>query len=71
MDGNNSLKRTCSAASQDDRVYLSDYFLTREEVDVFKDEVKSKQKSKDLIVEFSDESDTEVCNFYIRSLFTH
>lgn len=41
IDGNNSAKRFMSAGLQDDREFHSDYFLTREEVDRFKDEVKS------------------------------
>lgn len=44
VDGNNSAKRFMSAALQDDRDFKSDYFLTREQVDVFKDEVKSRSK---------------------------
>lgn len=40
MDGNNSLKRVAGAGVADDRVFSSDYFLSREEVDQFKDEVK-------------------------------
>lgn len=42
VDGNNSAKRFMSAALQDDGDFKSDYFLTREEVDVFKNEVKSR-----------------------------
>lgn len=42
VDGNNSAKRFMSAALQDDRDFKTDYFLTREQVDIFKDEVKSR-----------------------------
>ena len=39
VDGNNSAKRLLSAATVDDRSFKSDYFLPREQVNVFKDEV--------------------------------
>lgn len=42
MDGNNSAKRFASAGLQDMRVFESDYFLSPEEVDVFKDEVSGR-----------------------------
>lgn len=41
MDSNNLAKRLLSAGRADDRDFDSDYFLTREEVDHFKDEVKN------------------------------
>ncbi|TDL13896.1 hypothetical protein BD410DRAFT_691017, partial [Rickenella mellea] len=49
MDGNNSLKRTdASLRSGEERMDLrmarSDYWLSPEEVDIFKDEVKSRSK---------------------------
>lgn len=47
IDGNNSAKRFMNAALQDDRTFKSDYFLTREEVDIFKDEVKSRPAPPD------------------------
>ncbi|KZT26423.1 hypothetical protein NEOLEDRAFT_1198259 [Neolentinus lepideus HHB14362 ss-1] len=40
MDGNNSLKRLKNTGLADDRSFHSSYFLTREQVDKFKDEVK-------------------------------
>ncbi|KAI0640945.1 hypothetical protein C8Q79DRAFT_1014781 [Trametes meyenii] len=40
MDGNNSAKRVASAGAQDRRNFQSDYFLPRDVVDRFKDEVK-------------------------------
>lgn len=42
MDGNNSAKRIARAGAEDERAFHSDYFLSREEVDRFKDEVKRK-----------------------------
>ena len=54
MDGNNSAKRLLSAGRADDREFDSDYFLSREEVDVFKDEVKSCKKTTDKILEEED-----------------
>ncbi|EIW77818.1 hypothetical protein CONPUDRAFT_61444, partial [Coniophora puteana RWD-64-598 SS2] len=39
-DGNNSARRTESAGSADQRIFKSDYFLSREEVDTFKNEVR-------------------------------
>ncbi|KAG8700478.1 hypothetical protein FRC08_004676 [Ceratobasidium sp. 394] len=49
-DGNDSLKRCARAGSADQREYESDYYISPEEVDRFKDEVansrRGKQKSK-------------------------
>ncbi|KAH9849711.1 hypothetical protein C2E23DRAFT_736739 [Lenzites betulinus] len=42
MDGNNSAKRVASAGAQDKRIFKSSYFLSREVVDQFKDEVKKR-----------------------------
>lgn len=39
MDGNNSAKRFASAALQDDREFISDYFLPWDQVEEFKNEV--------------------------------
>lgn len=58
IDGNNSAKRFMNAALQDDREFKSDYFLTREQVDVFKDEVKSRPLPSD--DEGDDEEDERV-----------
>ena len=54
MDGNNLAKRLLSAGRADDRDFDSNYFLTREEVDHFKDEVKSCRKTTDEILEEDD-----------------
>ncbi|CAE6535277.1 unnamed protein product, partial [Rhizoctonia solani] len=54
-DGNNSLKRCSRAAMVDKRQYKSEYYITRPEVDAFKNEVKSSQKSQ----EDSDSSECE------------
>jgi len=40
MDGNNSVKRIASVGAQDAQVFNSEYFLSHEQVDCFKDEVK-------------------------------
>ncbi|EIW79823.1 hypothetical protein CONPUDRAFT_155220 [Coniophora puteana RWD-64-598 SS2] len=40
-DGNNSARRMESAGSADRRVFNSDYFILREDVDTYKDEVRS------------------------------
>ncbi|KZV95496.1 hypothetical protein EXIGLDRAFT_581101, partial [Exidia glandulosa HHB12029] len=40
MDGNGSLKRHANAGSADPRVFQSDYLLSAEQVDVYKDEVR-------------------------------
>lgn len=40
MDGNNSAKRVASAGTADVRNFNSDYFMSRAEVDRFRDEVK-------------------------------
>jgi hypothetical protein len=42
QDGNNSVKRAATAGTADPRVFNSDYFLSREQVDLYKDEVKSR-----------------------------
>ncbi|TFY75440.1 hypothetical protein EWM64_g8573 [Hericium alpestre] len=42
MDGNNSAKRIRNAGREDERVFDSSYFLSREQVNKFKDEVKHK-----------------------------
>ena len=42
LDGNNSAKRVLSAGTEDARAFNSTYFLSRQEVDRFKDEVKRK-----------------------------
>lgn len=39
MDGNNSAKQLFSAGRSDDHDFSSDYFLSHDEVDVFKDKV--------------------------------
>ncbi|KAI0818788.1 hypothetical protein BC629DRAFT_1588119 [Irpex lacteus] len=44
MDGNNSAKRVASAGLVDLADFHSDYFLSREEVDRFKDEVKGRKR---------------------------
>ncbi|KAI0083017.1 hypothetical protein BDY19DRAFT_981236 [Irpex rosettiformis] len=44
MDGNNSAKRVASAGLVDFGQFDSDYFLSREEVDRFKDEVKGRKR---------------------------
>lgn len=59
IDGNNSAKRFISAALQDDRDFESDYFLTREEVDKFKDEVK--RRSEDADDDDDDDDYVRVC----------
>jgi hypothetical protein len=52
MDGNNSLRRVDAALTkatdvlQDSRTARTDYWLSREQVDVYKDEVKAKTKKK-------------------------
>lgn len=56
MDGNNSAKCLLSAGKSDDREFTSDYFLSREEVDVFKDEVVTGKKSGDADEEEEDDS---------------
>ncbi|KAG1870301.1 hypothetical protein F4604DRAFT_1881242 [Suillus subluteus] len=43
QDGNNSSKRIASVGSVDEREFTSTYFLSREDVDKFKDEVKHRQ----------------------------
>lgn len=43
MDGNNSVKRLLSAAQADERVFESDYFLSRDEVEEYKDETQSRR----------------------------
>lgn len=43
QDGNNSLKRVASVANADNRQFHSSYFLSRHDVDVFKNEVKHRQ----------------------------
>ncbi|KAI0083766.1 hypothetical protein BDY19DRAFT_998324 [Irpex rosettiformis] len=45
MDGNNSAKRVASAGMVDFSQFHSDYFLPREEVDRFKDEVKGRKRT--------------------------
>ncbi|KAI0083349.1 hypothetical protein BDY19DRAFT_987928 [Irpex rosettiformis] len=44
MDGNNSAKRVASAGLVDFSTFESDYFLSRDEVDRFKDEVKGRKR---------------------------
>lgn len=56
MDGNNSLKQmdevVCHGAqSKDKRKARMDYWQTRDEVDVYKDEVKARAKAKVLILD--------------------
>jgi hypothetical protein len=56
MDGNNSLKRMDEvvrhgAQSKDKRKARTDYWQTRDEVDVYKDEVKARAKAKVLILD--------------------
>ncbi|OCH91902.1 hypothetical protein OBBRIDRAFT_727825, partial [Obba rivulosa] len=46
IDGNNSAKRVASAGAEDERHFNSDYFMSRDEVDRFKDEVKRKAAAK-------------------------
>lgn len=53
MDGNNSAKRFASAGLEDMRVFESDYFLSPEEVDVFKDEVSGRMDAISPTVCFS------------------
>lgn len=43
MDGNNSAKRLAAAGHADKRVFKSDFFLTPDEVDVFRHEVKARK----------------------------
>lgn len=40
LDGNNSMKRYISAGTRHDKMYEFNYFLTRQEVDIYKDEVR-------------------------------
>lgn len=56
FDGNNSAKCTATSGTADHRVFDSDYFLSRENVDVFKDEVKSRSNKASV----DDCSDAEV-----------
>ncbi|KAK7676308.1 hypothetical protein QCA50_020725 [Cerrena zonata] len=60
MDGNNSVKRVASAGSADERVLKSSYFLSREQVDRFKDEVKRRAPPPETTIpmEGSDDEDT-------------
>lgn len=44
MDGNNSAKRVASAALVDFKTFDSDYLLSRDKVDQFKDEVKGRKR---------------------------
>ncbi len=46
MDGNNSAKRVASAGLVDLADFHSDYFLSREEVDRYKDEVKGRKRQE-------------------------
>jgi Kyakuja-Dileera-Zisupton transposase len=39
MDGGNSAKRVDGSGHADTRIFMSDYFISRVEVDVFKDDV--------------------------------
>ena len=68
MDGNNSVKRVASAGSADGRVFKSSYFLSREEVDRFKDEVKRKVPQT---VATTDNSDDEVLYFLQVSVISY
>jgi Kyakuja-Dileera-Zisupton transposase len=40
MDGNNSMKRLDGSGHADERVFSSDYHISPDEVDVFKDDVR-------------------------------
>ncbi|KAF8507268.1 hypothetical protein JB92DRAFT_2793630 [Gautieria morchelliformis] len=47
LDGNNSLKRLARSGRQDiNKPFLSDYYLTVDQVDQFKDEVRKRPKAK-------------------------
>ncbi len=46
MDGNNSAKRVMSAGTEDTASFDSNYFLSRDYVDRFKDEVKRRAQVK-------------------------
>lgn len=63
MDGNNSAKRVASAALVDFASFDSDYLLSRDEVDRFKDEVKGR-KRKD-----ADKRGGRAANREVRVLF--
>ncbi|KAL6308620.1 hypothetical protein BKA93DRAFT_815267 [Sparassis latifolia] len=58
MDGNNSAKRVANAGTADDRNFTSNYFLSRGQVDHFKDEVKQR-KTKAKPVSEQNEDDIE------------
>ncbi|TFY75474.1 hypothetical protein EWM64_g8539 [Hericium alpestre] len=47
IDGNNSAKRVASAGTEDERNFVSSYFLTREQVDKYKDEVKGRRSASE------------------------
>ncbi|PSS29557.1 hypothetical protein PHLCEN_2v2956 [Hermanssonia centrifuga] len=57
MDGNNSAKRVMSAGVEDTARFDSDYFLSREQVDRFKDEVKRRGRVKEMKPVEADASD--------------
>ena len=62
MDGNNSLKRLATRESQnasDKRAFESDYFLPREFVDRFANEVKTRQPQAKPQLGVDDSSDSE------------
>ncbi|KAI0671594.1 hypothetical protein C8Q78DRAFT_1019556 [Trametes maxima] len=59
MDGNNSAKRVASAGAQDRRRFKSDYFLPRDVVDHFKDEVKRRIAPASSVKDMRDASESE------------
>ncbi|EMD33917.1 hypothetical protein CERSUDRAFT_97846 [Gelatoporia subvermispora B] len=59
MDGNNSAKRIAKAGTEDERTFKSDYFLSRDHVDQFKDEVKHRSSPPKPMVEDVDEDEEE------------
>ena len=62
MDGNNSLKRLATRESQnasDKRTFANDYFLSRDFVDQFADEVKTRQPQAKPQLVVDDSSDSE------------
>lgn len=71
VDGNNSAKRFMSAALQDDRDFKSDYFLTREEVDIFKNEVKSRPELPRDDVEDDGEDEVSLSFNFLRLITDH
>ncbi|THH00432.1 hypothetical protein EW026_g2103 [Hermanssonia centrifuga] len=68
MDGNNSVKRMIDSGHADERVFTSPLFISPEEVNVFKDDVKdkpgkatAKKKRKDQAVIEPPEGDSSSC----------